>query len=161
MSNLRPFWLLIVLGAFVCLTLMPGPEPSRAQQQRFEPKLEAVAETKLLMEGLAKANFQGLDRLLREQPTKLETWKFIRGQSLLVAETGNLLMLRPPKTEPARTVWFQKATELRKAGLAVATSASQKDFNTTRVNFVKLANACNSCHKSFSVRVQVTPFGKL
>ncbi len=161
MQNLRPtLWLVFVPTAFVGLTVIPGPTSVQAQQKKFEPKLEAVAETKLLMEGLANANFQGLDKLLRQQPTKVQTWQFIRGQSLIVSETGNLLMLRPPKTEPARTAWFQKATNLRDAALAVAKSASQKDFNNTRVNFVKLANACNSCHRTFSVRVQITPFKK-
>src|SRR5437660_10953444 len=73
------------------------PPPARAPAaQKFVPRFEAVAETRLLMEGLAHANYQGIERLLRQKPADDETWMFARGQALLIAETGNLLLLRPP-----------------------------------------------------------------
>ena len=66
---------------------------------KVAPKLEPVAETKLLMEGLAHANFKGLERILTQKPADAQTWTFARGQALLVAETANLLMMRPPQKE--------------------------------------------------------------
>src|SRR5437667_12738265 len=75
------------------------------------PKLEPIAETKLLMEGLAHANFKGLERILSQKPADAQAWTFARGQALLLAETGNLLMIRPPQKE-GQTVWFEKAMAL-------------------------------------------------
>src|SRR5262249_47946383 len=92
----------LLLGvALVALSAASSPTP--AQKPKIisdppRPKLEAVAETRLLMEGMAQPNLRGLDRLLsKEKPGGDEAWKFARGQALLLAETGNLLMLRPPR----------------------------------------------------------------
>src|SRR3954471_3887702 len=76
------------------------------------PKLEPVAETKLLMEGLLQANVRGLEKNLRQAPADQEAWTFVRGQALLIAETGNLLMLRPPKSG-GQDAWMEAAAELR------------------------------------------------
>src|ERR1700732_806495 len=95
------------------LLLLGAPPAVRSQQPaKVTPKLEPVAETRLLMEGLAHANFRGLERLLTEKPAEVKTWTFARGQALLIAETGNLLMLRPPKSQ-GQAVWFDRAMELR------------------------------------------------
>src|SRR5437870_5578379 len=69
-----------------------GPAPAPAKPS---PKLEAVAETKLLMEGLAQPNYRAVEKALKDKPADAESWAFTRGQSLLMAETANLLMLRP------------------------------------------------------------------
>ena len=45
------------------------------------------------MEGVAVANFRGLERLLKEKPNSTEAWTYARGQALLIAETGNLLLI--------------------------------------------------------------------
>src|SRR5438105_3719 len=76
------------------------------------PKLDPVAETRLLMEGLAHANFRGLERNLSKTPIDDQSWTYARGQALLIAETANLLMLRPPKSQ-GEAVWFERAMDLR------------------------------------------------
>src|SRR2546422_43142 len=79
---------------------------------RFTPRLEPVAETRLLMEGLAHANFRGLERLLKKKPDEAEAWTFARGQALLIAETANLLMMRPPRNQ-GEMAWMERATDRR------------------------------------------------
>src|SRR5207247_369538 len=85
-------------GVLVVLLGVRGHSQAPAQP-KFVPRLEAVAETKLLMEGLNQANFRGLENLLKQKPADLEAWTFARGQALLIAETGNLLLLRPPRNQ--------------------------------------------------------------
>lgn len=153
-GSLRPRWLLAVaallLGAGVAVTqTLPGA--------RVTPKLEPIAETKLLMEGLAHTNFRGIERLLRERPQDVQAWTFARGQALLLAETANLLMLRPPRNQ-GQPVWFERATELRKAAVALAQTVSTEDFARSRAALVNVANACNRCHQSFRVQVEIAPF---
>ncbi|MCS6852164.1 MAG: hypothetical protein NZ700_13460 [Gemmataceae bacterium] len=124
------------------------PAPSR---------LEAVAETRLLMEGLNQANFRGLERLLRQRPADPEAWVFIRGQALLIAETGNLLMLRPPRNQ-GQAVWMERSAELRSVATRLAREAANQDYVRSRAILLELAQSCNRCHQTFRIPVRLTPF---
>ncbi len=148
-------WSLLATLAAVCVGL-PGAV-SQTPTKPAAPKLEAVAETKLLMAGLAKANFDGLNRTFAEKPADAESWAFARGQALLIAETGNLLMMRPPKTRAAQDTWMAKAGDLREAGVKLAKAAAGKDYAAARAGVANLANACNRCHEAFRVGERVVP----
>jgi cytochrome c556 len=125
---------------------------------RSMPRLEPVAETRLLMEGLAQPNFRGMERHLQERPSDTEAWVFMRGQALLLAETANLLMLRPPRSSQAQAVWFDRALELRRLATDLARVLARRDLAASRSAFVEVANSCNRCHQSFRVPVEVVPF---
>lgn len=146
-----------------------GPVPGQAPPGQFPgqpgpngpakvmPKLEPYAETKLVMEGLAQANFRGLERNLSAKPNDNQAWIFARGQALLLAETGNLLMLRPPRNE-GEPVWFQRATDFRNWSVYLAQVLAQKDYERSRAALTGLANTCNRCHQTFRIPVQIKPF---
>src|SRR5438270_174320 len=86
---------------------------------RVNGEYHAVDDTRLLMEGLNSSNFRGLEKMLSEKPESADAWVFARGQALLIAETGNLLLLRPPKNQ-GRDAWQMRATELRDNATALA-----------------------------------------
>jgi hypothetical protein len=129
-------------------------QPSRPAAPRLEP----VAETKLLMEGLAQPNLKGVDRLLKAEPADADAWRFARGQSLLIAETANLLMLRPPKGADPEATWMNRATDLREAAGKLARTIAARDYPKSRQALEGVAATCNRCHESFQVeaRVQLT-----
>ena len=156
MSRTRLF-LLVAALLVVTGPALTQPKSKPAEPARAAPKLVPIAETRLLMEGLNTANFKGLDRLLREKPTDAETWTFIRGQSLLIAETGNLLMLRPPKND-GEAAWLDRSAELREAAAALARSAAARDFDKSQRGLVNVANVCNRCHQAFRAPVKIEPF---
>jgi hypothetical protein len=131
--------------------LRPAPRPG--------PKLEPVAETKLLMEGLAQPNFRALEKLLKQQPADKEAWVFARGQSLLIAETANLLMIRPPRNT-GQDIWMDRATAMRDAASSLARNLAKTDLEAARTGLGDLANACTRCHKSFRVPVKIVPFAE-
>lgn len=128
-------------------------------QVKTTPKLEPVAETKLVMNGLAAPNLRGLGKLLREKPTEAEAWNFARGQALLIGETGNLLLMRPPRTPNGQEAWIKHAVNLRDTAAALARSLAAKDYARSRAGLASLANVCNHCHQAFQVPVRVDPFG--
>lgn len=132
--------------------------PAAAAPEGPPPKLEAVAETRLLMEGLHQPNMQGLARLLKEKPTTAEDWMFARGQALIIAESGNLLMLRPPRAAVARDTWLARSAELRKNAVTLATAAGEKDYVAARAALATVANSCNRCHEAFRVPHRIVPF---
>src|SRR5262249_1646925 len=61
----------------------PTKPPPSTGGSKLVPKLEPIAETKLIMEGLAHPNFRGLDRILAKKPEDAQAWTFGRGQALL------------------------------------------------------------------------------
>ncbi|MBL8794485.1 MAG: cytochrome c [Planctomycetia bacterium] len=127
---------------------------AQAQVTRLLPRPEPVAETSLLMEGLAQANFRGLNQNLRQQPGDVESWVFIRGQALLVAETGNLLMVRPPRSG-GQDAWLEHAAEMRAAATRLARAAAAEDYARSRQGLAELANTCNRCHQKFRITVRI------
>jgi cytochrome c556 len=147
--------LLVPAFALLCTT------PAQVQQTNGyrAPKLEAVAETRLVMEGIARSNFNGLDKHLRQQPADVETWTFVRGQALLVAETANLLMIRPPRN-PSETIWMSRAMEMRDAATLLARAAADQDLTRSRAGLQAVAQTCNRCHQTFQVPTRITPFAE-
>jgi hypothetical protein len=148
--------IVLALGAFL---LAGGPATSQLPKREAAraPKPEPVADTHLLMEGLNQANFRGLERLLKDKPADVEAWTFARGQALLIAETGNLLMLRPPRGK-GQDAWMERAAELRDAGTALGRAAAKRDYDRSVNALRDLAGTCNRCHQSFRVATRITPF---
>ena len=149
------------LAALLLVVAAHGQQPRPlipSKETLPPPKLEPVAEAKLLMEGLAKPNFDALGKLLKDKPADADGWTFTRGQALLLAESGNLLMMRPPKTRAAQDAWLLKAADLRTAATKLATAAGRKEYPTARAALASVANACNRCHETFRVPTRVTPF---
>lgn len=128
------------------------------QQPKVQPKLEPIAETRLLMEGLAHSNFKGLERLLVQKPADVQTWTFGRGQALLIAETANLLLLRPPKGQ-GQPLWFERTSELRQSAQTLARTMASQDYEKSKAGLVSLAATCNRCHQQFRVPVEIVAFG--
>lgn len=149
--------LLVLAAGIVLATTTPGQPQPPPTGAKIQPKLEAVAETRLLMEGLAQANMRGLERLLTQRPTEQQAWVFARGQALLIAETGNLLMLRPPRNQ-GQPQWFQYATDLRQTATQLAQAVAQRDYDRSRKGLLQLAVVCNRCHQTFRVPVLIEPF---
>jgi hypothetical protein len=145
---------LVVTGSATSQPPRPGQPPSRPR-----PKLEPVAETKLLMEGLLQSNFRGLERNLRQRPADESAWVYARGQALLMAETGNLLLLRPPKSS-GQDAWLEMASDLREKATRLARSAAAKDLERSRIGLADVATSCNRCHQSFGQATRIVPFAE-
>jgi hypothetical protein len=111
------------------------------------------------MEGLAQPNFRALEKALADKPADAEAWGFHRGQALLIAETGNLLLLRPPRNA-GQDAWMTRATELRQAAAALAREAGNQDLGRSRDALVGVANACNRCHETFRIAARFGPDAK-
>lgn len=124
---------------------------------KIVPRLEPIAETRLLMEGLAHANFRGLERNLNKKPIDDQSWVFARGQALLIAETANLLMLRPPKNS-GENAWMERSMDMRNQALQLAQQLAKKDVDKSKAGMQSLANSCNRCHQNFRVPIEIVPF---
>jgi len=133
-----------------------GIKPGTTTTTTFVPKFEAVAETRLLMEGMANPNYQSVNRLIKNKPTVVATWAFARGQAILMAETGNRLLLRPPRNS-GRDSWMKLAMEMRSQAVTLARHLGAQDFAKSKAALNSLTTSCNRCHQTFRVPVRVAP----
>lgn len=153
---------LVALMVGLAATTLPaqfrrGTERLPAPETKFTPKFEALAETKLLMEGLALSNYRSLEKHLQDRgPQDADTWMFARGQALLIAETGNLLLLRPPRNQ-GRDTWMRRAMDMRQSAGDLARRLGNRDLARSRVALRDLANRCNQCHQTFRVPTRIGP----
>ena len=136
----------------VLLSVAGAAKPS----PRVAPKFEVIAETTLLMDGLNQSNYRGLTKLLKQKPTDAEAWAFARGQAMLIAETGNLLLLRPPRSGGA-DAWNQDAMDLRAAAADLARRAGERDYDGAVAGLRRVAAVCNRCHETFRVAERIGP----
>lgn len=153
--------LVFLAGGLAATTLSAqdrrAPERLASSEKKFTPRFEALAETSLLMEGLAQPNYRALEKHLQGKgPADGETWTFARGQALLIAETGNLLLLRPPRNA-GREIWMRRAVELRQSAGNLARRLGTSDLPRSRVALRDLANTCNNCHRTFRVHKRIGP----
>jgi hypothetical protein len=146
-------WLAVALLLF-SVALGQAQSPAGG---KVVPKLEPIAETKLVMEGIAYANVRGLERMLTQRPTDQQAWTHARGQALLIAEAANLLMLRPPSSQ-GQAVWFERSMEMRTNATKLAKTLASKDYERSRLGLVQLSETCNRCHKAFRVPIDIDPF---
>ena len=136
---------------------MPGLGQNQGQPAKIVPRLEPIADTKLLMEGLTHANFRGLERSLSKNPMDDQTWTFARGQALLLAESANLLMLRPPRNSD-EPLWMERSMDLRSQAQQLAKIVGAKELERAKAGMSQVANSCNRCHQTFRVQVEIVPF---
>ena len=161
-----PLWRLLAFTALLgLLVVLPvASQPPRSAPTKMppptklsQPRLVPIAETKLLMEGLAQPNFQGMEKILKGEEIDADSWVFARGQALLVAETSNLLMLRPPRNS-GQDAWMKSAGELRDAASGLAQTLASRDRVRSRSALTNLAATCNACHQAFQVKTKITAF---
>ena len=152
----RARWLALAALPALLLVGSVGSQSPSGTNSKTPPRLVPVAETKLLMEGIAQVNFQGLEKNLKNADIDAEGWTFARGQALLVAECGNLLMLRPPKNS-GQDAWMRTASELRDNASSLSRVLATRDLARSRSGLNQLATTCNKCHQSFRVQTRLTP----
>lgn len=160
--------ILIAVGAALLITIPVGSQPPQPRVRpsnsapataapKNAPRLVPVAENKLLMEGMTYANFLGLEKVLKSTEVDNETWGFARGQAILIAESGNLLMIRPPNN-PNQDTWMKAAGEMRDSASQLAKLVAAHDLPRSRTALVELSRKCNACHQSFRVETRIKPF---
>jgi hypothetical protein len=161
MRHLRLCGLAVLSGGIMMTGLAAQPRrvPERLPPPlgKFVPRFEAVAETKLLMEGLAHPNYRAVEKHLEGKgPKDGDTWMFARGQSLLIAETGNLLLLRPPRND-GRDGWMRRAMDMRESATNLGRQLANRDLERSRTALADLTTKCNNCHQAFRVPTRIGP----
>lgn len=86
----------------------------------------------------------------RQPPRNEVEWNALAGQALVVAESGNLLML--PGRARSEPNWAADSKLLVEAGAAAYKAALARDLDGVRAVNDKLYTACVTCHNEFRPR---------
>jgi hypothetical protein len=80
-------------------------------------------------------------------PATEAEWNELQGKALIVAESGNILMM--PGYARDRDQWMADARLLRDAGAAAFAAAKKKDVAALEALNEQLYESCTSCHQHY------------
>lgn len=139
--------------AFVVAALVvsagTGPVPVRAAE-KADPKVEIVpvpVNMHDFMEGVFQGPYRRLKTAMAAEPKDNAGWKAVRGDALILAEGGNLLLTRKPEKDAAE--WSKYSAASRDSGADLVKAARAKDFPAAKKAYEAMLGHCNACHKKF------------
>lgn len=131
-----------------CALAVGASKLTRAADEEA-PKMMAVEDDMHeFMEYAFEPFFHELKESLAKEPENKRAWKPVKANSLILAESGNLLMLRGP--EENKDAWNRLAHELRDQGKLLYGAAKKRDYASTRKHYEAFVSNCNACHEQFA-----------
>jgi hypothetical protein len=136
-----------VLALAGCGRETPPSEMSTAPAaDAFKP----VANVRQVMLGITVPASNVVFAVAGEAPKDDAGWENVEASALAVAESGNLLLMKPrAKDEPE---WQQFALALVDAGTKAAAAARTKNAENTGTAGDDLYNTCEQCHAKYLPR---------
>ncbi len=117
-------------------------QPKKVDVKAVEPDMHEF------MEYMFEPGFKRLKPLMANEPTDRLGWKGIKGESLVLAEAGNLLLARVPEKDGEK--WAELSAAVREQGGALYQAAKKRDFPTARRHYEAMVVKCNACHTHFA-----------
>ena len=106
-----------------------------------------VANVRQVMLGITVPASNVVFAVAGEAPKDEAGWEHVEASALAVAESGNLLLMKPrAKDEPE---WKQFALALVEAGTKAAAAARTKNAENTGTAGDDLYNTCEQCHAKY------------
>jgi hypothetical protein len=128
--------------------------PSLAQVAAAEPAAETAkpepveSDMHEFMEYQFQPVYLRLKTSLAQAPADRAGWKGVKSDSLILAEGGNLLLLREPDADAAE--WDRYSVEVRQHGGEVYKAAKASDYANARKHYEAMLVSCNACHTRFA-----------
>jgi hypothetical protein len=111
------------------------------------PTFHAVGNMSQLMIDIIYPTSDALFYVDREPPKNQHEWDLLRGQALMLAESGNLLMMESRARDQENWVKYSKA--LIDLGSTAFKAAQAKDLDGIRALNDPLNDACVNCHLQY------------
>ncbi|MBD3674996.1 MAG: hypothetical protein HUJ26_15875 [Planctomycetaceae bacterium] len=145
--------LIVLTGLFVAGTIGFLVSSSPSSQAASAPEKEISTEPvepdmHEFMEYVFQPTFKQLKPAMATEPTDNQGWKTIKANSLVLAEGGNLLLIRQPKE--GATDWSKHSDQVRGFGGKLYRAAKSKDFKMARKHYESMIRNCNACHEQFA-----------
>lgn len=99
------------------------------------------------MEYVFQPTYRRLKKTMATEPANNAGWKAMKSDSLILAESCNLLFQRTPEEDGAD--WNQHSIDSRSGGAALYQAARKKDFAAATKSWQAMLESCNACHRQF------------
>ncbi len=99
------------------------------------------------MEYVFQPTYLRLKATMATAPADNKGWKALKSDSLILAESCNLLFVRKPDAHGED--WTRHATAAKTDGAALYKAAKEKNFEAATTAYKTMLNNCNACHKQF------------
>lgn len=138
--------LLIVAIGWICSDcVLVQAAPPADKQDAAEPVEPDMHE---FMEYVFQPTFNRLKPVMAAAPADNPGWKAIKADALILAEGGNLLLIRQPEEDTAD--WVKHSRQVRDFGGQLYRAAKAKDYTNARKHYEAMVQNCNACHEQFA-----------
>lgn len=138
--------LFLLTAGWIWSDLMPlQASPAADKEDAAEPVESDMHE---FMEYVFQPTFKRLKPVMAAAPAGNQEWKSIKADSLVLAEGGNLLLIRQPNDDA--TDWAKHSVKVRDFGGQLYRAAKAKDFTNARKYYESMVKSCNACHQQFA-----------
>ena len=117
--------------------------PALAQSPPFLP----VATISEIMNAITLPYSDALLYIQRNPPQNDRDWETLRMQALMLAESGNLLMMKDRAKNQGE--WMKDARALVDAGLLAVKATRARDMQAVLALNEPIVNSCVTCHRKF------------
>jgi hypothetical protein len=117
--------------------------PAAAQSPPFLP----VATINEIMDAITLPYSDALLYIQRNPPQNDRDWETLQMQALMLAESGNLLMMKNRAKNQGD--WMKDARMLVDAGIAAVKATRAKDIDAVLALNEQIVNSCVTCHRKF------------
>ncbi len=105
------------------------------------------------MEYVFQPTYLRLKSSMATAPVDNKGWKAVKSDSLILAESCNLLFDRQPDEHGED--WVKHATAAKTHGAELYKAAKEKNFEAATTAYKTMLDNCNACHKQFESRMQI------
>lgn len=112
-----------------------------------EHTVTAVATVKQLCEGIITASSDAIFNVGREAPDDDGDWLAMQNHALMLAESGNLLMIGGRARDTDQ--WMTMSQDLVNAGVAALRAVEAKDVDALLKSGDQLVVVCETCHEPY------------
>jgi hypothetical protein len=143
--------LLVLLLAGFAVAQEPAPNSQKTSQETSQPASRApfqnVGSMSQLMIDIIYPSSDAIFYVERNAPKTQSDWNALQNQALMLAESGNLLMM--PGRARDQGDWMKDARLVVEAGNAAFKAARAKDLDAVVALNEQLYSACVTCHEQY------------
>lgn len=146
----RRSWFFLTLTLPLCLSVIAAFPIGQTTADEIDTATEPVPvedDMHEFMEYVFQPTYRSLKEDISLENEKNPPWGKIKSGALILAEGGNLLLMRVPEEDADD---FKKhSVNTRKYAALVYRHAGKKEFKEARQAYEKMITSCNQCHEQF------------
>lgn len=133
-------------SALLMIVLLISVSPAAAQEPSFEP-VGTIGE---LMRDIIYPRSDEFFYVMRSPPETDSDWNRLRGSALILAESGNLLMIEGRSI--SEDDWRAHARELADVATVAFEATKAQDLDAILALSPRLETSCRTCHEQYHPR---------